>query len=182
MVTKTTGSPHIDLLGLFVSGSIAFDRSVTHISRFSTQHRRLFALTIHPWLPANKAAWAIQIENMKRGRTLTEWYSMIFQMGKAIPGGVLVVKERLLRILLASSFEAWTHPSPETKAHICIEDLQFCADFLFLVDVHVHLGECVRVSAFITSLPRQSDWLTWLQAICTSPYTTGALRRSHGVF
>ena len=110
----------------------------------------------------NKAAWTIQIENMKRSLTLTEWCSTMFEMGKAIPGGVLVVKEWLLRTLLASRFEAWTHPSPETKAHICIENLQFCADFLLLIDVHVHLGERVRVSTITPCFSPPSIQLTYL--------------------
>ena len=84
------------------------------------------------------------------------------EMIKSIPGGVLVVKERLLRTLLASTLEAWTRPSPETEAHTCVENLQFCADLLFLVDVHVHLGERVRVSTITLCFPLLSIKSTYL--------------------
>lgn len=85
----------------------------------------------------------------------------MLKTAKANPGGVLVVKETLLRTLVASTFEAWNHPSPEIEAHIiCIENLQFCADLLLLVDVHVHMGERVRVPSALASLACPSSRLT----------------------
>ena len=68
-----------------------------------------------------------------------------------------------------------------TEAHISLANLQLLTYFRLLIDIHVYLGERMRVPLRVFFLC-PSRHLTRRLAICTSLYTTEVLRRSHGVY